>query len=101
MGVSKETQTSNNMLLLLLLIAITVSSNQAEQLLDQCKDVAGRPHKLGDSYIGPDNCNNCTCHEAGNACNKKVCPASASARNAEAGKCVYKDGILYKEGESY
>ena len=30
-AVSKETQTSNNMLLLLFLIAISVSSNQAEK----------------------------------------------------------------------
>jgi len=100
-AVSKETQTSNNMLFLLFLIAISVSSNQAEKLLDQCKDVAGRPHKLGDSYIGPDNCNDCMCKEAGNACNKKVCPDSATPRNAEADKCVDKDGILYKKGESY
>ena len=108
------------MTLLLLFIAITVSSNQAEQckessneqnksltedvllaVLDQCKDVAGRTHELGDSYIGPDNCNTCICKVGGNACTRRLCPVDASPRNAEAGKCVDKDGILYKEGESY
>merc|ERR1711874_537400 len=101
---SKETQarlTGHTIMLLLLLIAISLSSSQAEQLLEQCRDVAGRTHKLGDSYIGPDNCNTCICKEAGNACTRKICPADATARNAEAGKCVDKDGILHEEGESY
>ena len=70
-------------------------------VLAQCTDVAGRPHKINDSYIGPDNCNDCKCKEAGSACTKKVCPADATARNAEAGKCVDKDGILHEEGESF
>merc|ERR1711874_90937 len=103
---SKETQAiltghTSNIMLLLLLIAVSLSSSQAEKLLAQCTDVAGRPHKINDSYIGPDNCNDCKCKEAGSACTKKVCPADATARNAEAGKCVDKDGILHEEGESY
>merc|ERR1711874_495614 len=103
---SKETQAiltghTSNIMLLLLLIAVSVSSSQAEKLLAQCTDVAGRPHKINDSYIGPDNCNDCKCKEAGSACTKKVCPADATARNAEAGKCVDKDGILHEEGESF
>merc|ERR1711874_745020 len=103
---SKETQArltghTSNIMLLLLLIAISLSSYQAEQLLEQCRDVAGRTHKLGDSYIGPDNCNTCICKEAGNACTRKICPVDATPRNAEADKCVDKDGILHKVGESY
>ena len=70
-------------------------------VLDQCKDVAGRTHELGDSYIGPDNCNTCICKEGGNACTRRLCPVDATPRNAEADKCVDKDGKLYKEGESY
>merc|ERR1711874_542989 len=97
---SKETQArltghTSNIMLLLLLIAISLSSYQAEQLLEQCRDVAGRTHKLGDSYIGPDNCNTCICKEAGNACTRKICPVDATPRNAEADKCVDKDGILH------
>ena len=68
---------------------------------DQCKDVTGRTHKLGDSYIGPDNCNTCVCKEFGNACTRKICPVDATPRNAEADKCVDKDGVLHKAGESY
>ena len=70
-------------------------------MLAQCKDVTGRTHKLGDSYIGPDNCNTCICKEGGNACTRKICPVDATPRNAEADKCVDKEGLLYKEGESY
>ena len=70
-------------------------------VLAQCQDVTGRSHKLGDSYIGPDNCNTCICKEAGNACTRRLCPVEATPRNAEADKCVDKDGILYEVGESY
>ena len=70
-------------------------------VLAQCQDVTGRTHKLGEAYIGPDNCNTCICKEAGNACTRRLCPSDATPRNAEADKCVDKDGILYKVGESY
>ena len=70
-------------------------------VLSQCKDVTGLTHKLGDAYIGPDNCNTCLCKEAGNACTRKICPVDLTPRSAEANKCVDKDGLLYKEGESY
>ena len=74
-------------------------------MLEQCKDVAGARHQLGDSYIGTDGCNRCKCLESGSACTKRLCPAASEAEaerrrsRAEAGKCVDNLGVLHEVGQ--
>lgn len=83
------------------------SFNTAQELLEQCEDVAGARHQLGDSYIGTDGCNRCKCLESGSACTKRLCPAASEAEaerrrsRAEAGKCVDNLGVLHEVGQQY
>jgi len=70
------------------------------KMLENCTDVDGTKHKLGESYIGPDGCNYCKCMEGGNACTRKLCPPDASSRKAEADKCVDNMGVLHNSTET-
>ena len=40
---------------------------------NQCVDNEGNTHVEGDSYIGLDGCNQCTCTPEGSACTRKAC----------------------------
>lgn len=72
-----------------------------EDYIEECKDVDGTKHKLGESYIGPDGCNDCKCMEGGSACTKKLCPADVDSRSAEAFRCVDNLGVLHEENQTY
>lgn len=72
-----------------------------DEVLRNCEDVDGALHKVGDSYIGPDACNQCKCLKGGSACTKKLCPKDASSRSAEAFKCVDNHGVLHQINETY
>merc|ERR1711874_775415 len=88
----------------LLPVLLSLSTAFSQELLDQCKDVAGVKHKVGDNYIGEDGCNKCRCMETGSACTKKFCFKEDKAtiqRSAEANKCVDNLGVLHNVGEVY
>lgn len=80
--------------------ALGRSQSDDPDLLPQCEDVDGTKHKLGESYIGPDNCNTCVCLEGGNACSRKFCPPDITSRTAEADKCVDNMGVLHNDTET-
>jgi len=76
----------------------------AQELLEQCKDVSGQRHKIGDSYIGEDGCNTCHCLEAGSACSKRFCPkndAETPIGRDTAYKCVDDQGNPHRVGDKY
>jgi len=81
--------------------SLVAESQESSGVIEACKDVDGTFHKLGDSYIGPDACNNCKCLESGSACTKRFCPENISSRNAEAFKCVDNMGVLHEVNQSY
>merc|ERR1712227_168913 len=91
-------------LLCLAVLALTSATN-GQELLEQCKDIRGTSHKVGDSYIGTDGCNKCKCLETGSACTKRLCPRDedeeARKRSAEANKCVDNLGVLHDENDRY
>jgi len=91
-------------LLCLAVLALTSAIN-GQELLEQCKDIRGTSHKVGDSYIGTDGCNKCKCLESGSACTKRLCPRDedeeARKRSAEANKCVDNLGVLHDENDRY
>jgi len=58
------------LIFILALAAANLSEEQNNEVLSTCKDVDGVLHKVGDSYIGPDACNQCKCLKGGSACTK-------------------------------
>jgi len=92
-----------NYLVLVTFISLCIADDRNDnvEVIPTCKDVDGALHKIGDSYIGPDACNQCKCLEGGSACTKRFCPKDISSRSAEAFKCVDNMGVLHEENQTY
>merc|ERR1711963_989992 len=80
--------------LLCLAVLALASTINGQELLEQCKDIRGTSHKVGDSYVGTDGCNKCKCLESGGACTKRFCLESR-----QFGECVDGQGNTKHQGD--
>lgn len=90
------------------ILATLFAIYSAQELYENCTDVSGQRHKVGDSYIGVDGCNSCKClvsqGVAASACTKKLCPkndAETPIGRDTAYKCVDVKGNPHSPGENY
>lgn len=93
--------------LLLFIAGVCSEDISAESgVIPACVDVEGVSHRLGESYIGDDGCNQCSCTKAGNSCTKRLCVSSVEARVSQEDPdlieaCKDVDGTKHKLGEAY